>query len=287
MRDASGDCDLVLLRHSFGDFRELQFLRTADHAVFLTHHTLEEHEILSVRTLKARLKWIAEVAIGPICIRHAAGIIAATNEIASYEKARSGNHKHALIYPNGIEIVSGRQLLDNKNFPAPSFAFVASHFAPWHGLDRLVKSAQSCKEEFACHVIGEVPAIYHDLSLSDRRFVLHGLLPKPDVSRTVSQCQIGLGSFALDRKKMSEACTLKTREYLANGIPVYSGHVDIFPREFPYYRVGAPDVRHIVEMSREAMKWRRNDVVNAAMPYIDKSILLGNLYRNLTQILEK
>jgi hypothetical protein len=41
-----------------------------------------------------------------------------------------------------------------------------------------------------------------------------------------SFCHIGLGSFALQRKALNDASTLKMREYGARGLPVVYGHLD-------------------------------------------------------------
>jgi hypothetical protein len=55
---------------------------------------------------------------------------------------------------------------------------------------------------------------------------VHGLLAAADYLAILSRAHIGIGSLALHRKEMSEASTLKLREYLAVGLPSVIGYRD-------------------------------------------------------------
>jgi hypothetical protein len=47
-----------------------------------------------------------------------------------------------------------------------------------------------------------------------------------DLDDLVDKCHIGIGSLALFRNNMIEACTLKVREYWARGLPFVIGYDD-------------------------------------------------------------
>jgi hypothetical protein len=85
---------------------------------------------------------------------------------------------------------------------------------------------------------------------------------------------------------MTQACTLKVREYLAAGIPVYAGHLDsALPPDFPFYVCGRPDWAIAVAVARRFRNAAREDVVSASRRHIDKSLLLHRLHGQLERAL--
>ena len=83
----------------------------------------------------------------------------------------------------------------------------------------------------------------------------------------------------MDRIGLNEACTLKVRQYLNAGLPVYSGHIDsALPKDYVYYKVGKPDIRLILDFIDLNIGLNNIDVQSSAKEYIDKSIQLKNLY---------
>jgi hypothetical protein len=83
---------------------------------------------------------------------------------------------------------------------------------------------------------------------------------------------------------MREACTLKVREYLANGLPVYAGHVDSgLPINFPYFFTGPPRIPEILEYARRVRNVDRVSVSSEAKSFIDKEALLLKLYNALNE----
>ncbi|WP_439256812.1 hypothetical protein [Lonepinella sp. BR2271] len=277
--------DLLLVRHSFVDPFQSLFLKQVKVPVYLVHHTLEVPEIkLMSKGLKSILKTNMESFFGKISINNAQGVIAVTNEIFEYENNRVGQKfKNKIIYPNGISY-NDVNLVDNRADSVPELLFVASYFNPWHGLDLLLNDLKNTSEKFILHIVGNLSQADKLIAQQDSRIVLHGHLPSSEIQRLVSQCWIGLSSFALFRQDMQEACTLKVREYLKNGLPVYSGHKDIFPQDFNYYKVGKPDFESILEYARNVRDVERNRISESAMPYIEKELLLKCLYSTLEHI---
>ncbi len=93
------------------------------------------------------------------------------------------------------------------------------------------------------------------LNLHPGKIILHGKLSQNELAAVASSCDIGLASFGFSRIGMEEGCTLKVREYLAEGIPVYSGHRDAgLPVDFPYYKIGPANMDTIIN---HALKMRR------------------------------
>ncbi len=61
------------------------------------------------------------------------------------------------------------------------------------------------------------------------------------------------------------------------GLPVYSGHKDVFPIEFQYYRNGPIDIDLIVKYAMQCINVKREVVAASAREYIEKEILLSKL----------
>lgn len=85
---------------------------------------------------------------------------------------------------------------------------------------------------------------------------------------------------------MLEACTLKVREYLAFVLPVYPGHCDVFPQNFPYFRMGDACVDSIIEYAKQCAEVDRESVSFLASKNIGKKSLLMMLYSELLSYVE-
>ncbi len=75
--------------------------------------------------------------------------------------------------------------------------------------------------------------------------------------------------------------SLKVRDYLAAGVPVVSGHDDVFPDDFPYYRRTGTDIEAILAAAHEWRSVDRATVREAARPHIDKVELVQRLHGEL------
>lgn len=279
LSELAKDKDLLLLRYSSYDPLQFLFILFSPIPVLLVHHTIEYDEIRGKRRRGARFLAEMERMLGWASVRIASGIVGVTKEIAQYENRRVGFSKRAFVYPNGI-VLDSRELPDERT-DVPEFLFVASYFADWHGLDLVVDALSSSTSEFKVHLVGRLPSELEAALMSDPRYVLHGILTAAEIAKLAGRCWIGLSSFALHRKGLQEACTLKVREYLAVGLPVYAGHRDVFPDSFEFYRAGPADVDEILAFAYSSRGVDRRFVATAAAGYINKESLLVQLYSEL------
>lgn len=282
LRDQQKYFDVILLRYSVHDPFLLKFLNEAKVPVYLVHHTLELPELNSLNIV-GKLRAILEKNIGNKCINSSYGIIAVTNEIKEFEFNRLPlNHREKpfYIYPNGI-LLKDNKILNDYRKEIPELLFVASFFSDWHGLDLILNNLKEDNSNFLLHIVGRVDDWQRDLAKDDKRVIFHGVKNNNQIHEIAERCWIGLSSFSLERKGMREACTLKVREYLSMGLPVYSGHKDIFPQEFYYYFFGNPDIASILAYARKMRTTNRIDVEKEANNFINKEKLLMNLYSYL------
>lgn len=281
LKNVEKDYDLIILRHSVHDVFEARLVALHGNKIFTLHHTLEAPELRRHGVwgpLRARL----ETWLGSKILANVLGRGAVTNEILKYELARSlaSTIRPSFVYPNGVYI-KPRKLMDEREGD-PELLFVASFFSEWHGLDRLIVAAKKCNIKCKIHIVGAVSAEDRLNCTKDNRFVVHGLLSTADLQKLMPRIWCGISSFAMDRNGMREACNLKVREYLDAGIPVYASHKDIaFPAGFKSFRQGEVSLEKIVEYSEEMRLVSRDEIRNAAEPYISKTVLLQKLYNEL------
>jgi len=101
----------------------------------------------------------------------------------------------------------------------PQLVFVGSAGQAWHGVDKLV-AVGGLFSEMDFHIVGA------NVESAPANFVVHGFLDRAKLAELYSIIDCGFGSLALHRNNMSEASPLKSREYLAYGIPVIGAYCD-------------------------------------------------------------
>jgi glycosyltransferase involved in cell wall biosynthesis len=152
---------------------------------------------------------------------NAAGFVAVTREIANLERfAKSG--KEVRVIANGIDFRRSKTLpVSSEVFPA--LVMLACGQFSWHGIDKLAVLARRFPK-WRIEVIGDfdVPDSFDSIN----NIILHGFLRKAEYEIVLQRAHVGIGSLALHRKQINEACPLKSREYLACGLPVIAGYED-------------------------------------------------------------
>lgn len=281
LKEVEKNYDLILLRHSVHDVFEAFFTREFGHKLITVHHTLEMPELLSGGGVISFCKSISENFIGKYSLQRCAGIIGVTEEIVDFEKKRiSNNYKINHVYPNGIKCSNNKQIDARRE--VPEILFIAANFPPWHGLDLLLDQTEIDNSECKIHIVGDVPEALMQRCQRDSRFILHGTLSNDQIAPLMERAWCGLSSFALFRKQMHHACTLKVREYLASGLPVYSGHKDSgLSDDFKYYKSGDANISKILDFARENRLCDKNEIYQSAKKYISKEVILKNLYMKL------
>ena len=273
--------DVVLVRHSVVDPFESLCIRLLPN-VAVVHHTktVEElsemgHSVLS--RVEAGLRWLNR--------RWARWPIGVTAELSQDARGRGCFAASDLVLPNGINLSTVSSLATNRRENSDIHViFVASRFVSWHGLDRLFDALQKwsprSKDHLTVHLVGDLTDA-HVLASEQLRSEwlevrIHGRLEQEEIAELTAQVDVGIGSLALDRNGMKDACTLKVRDYLAAGLSVYSGHRDSgLPDDFPYYlHVKSVDVKQLIEFALKSREVDRQSVRLAAEPYISKEAIM-------------
>jgi hypothetical protein len=200
-------------------------------------------------------------------LSRASGFVSVTREL-SKRPAFARYAKPTLVLGNGVDL-GAHELLPPTNNTAPRLAFVGSPGMSWHGVDRLVELAHAFPA-WAFDVVGSEPPRV-DIP-ANMRFL--GELYGAALVDVLRVADVGLGSLALERAGLSEASPLKSRTYLAHGLPVMAAYVDTdFPGgsdavlELP---AGSGALRaEIPRMAAFVERWTGRRVPRSAVLHID------------------
>jgi len=115
--------------------------------------------------------------------------------------------------------------LDTQN-KIPNICFIGSPNQSWHGLDKLNVLIERYSQ-WQFHIIGPNREECMRVGIKDLdNVVFHGYLSAKESKQLLSKMDAGISTLALHRKKMNEASPLKSRQYLAQGIPFISAYDD-------------------------------------------------------------
>lgn len=274
--------DCYVLRYTPADPFQYIFIKYITKPICLVHHTKELEE-LKIGGLKNRIKWISESLFGKLSIQSSTIICAVTNELIEYEKQRAKTpDKPSILKPNGIKF-QNTAFTDLRSNEIPEFIFIASYFYDWHGLDLLIDEANKSDKDFIVHLVGRLNARDYSEARKSSKFKVHGSLNKNEINKLSLQCWAGIGSLALFRKDTIEGCTLKVREYLNMGLPVYSGHQDIFPWNFEYFKYDNKiNINNMLEFAKSFRSTSKEVIQINAEKYISQDYLTQDFYFTLT-----
>lgn len=204
----------------------------------------------------------------------ASAFVFVTNELAELICKEIDTTPNYKVIANGYAFDDSITVREHDNCHI-SLIFVVSPGQPWQGVDRLCEIARNLPA-YNFHIVGESGVdtgniFYHGYQISD---VLSDLL---------SSAQFGIGTLALDRKEMIEACPLKSREYLFHGLPCFGSYIDpdfASHQGLPIYMqlsnvqdayTSAQEIREFVEFWSE-MKSYKSEVRREAAVILDDKV---------------
>lgn len=278
--------DFVMMRHMTFDPFALILAYFVKNRVVIFHSKTDRELPLIRPGMRGRAAGLLEKISRDVVVRMAAGVLGVTEEIRDYHVNGRKIEKPppSTIYPNGILVEKVTAVDDRRSDGVLEIGFMCGAFAQWHGLDLIMNALdqKANREEMTwkvvLHLIGTVNETqrraidrFNEVSRADR-IVWHGCMNERGYRTVFARCHVGLGALAVERQNLNECATLKVREMLAMGVPVYSGHRDAaIPDDFSYYRVRKGDLLgELIDFALENRATDRQTVRELASPYIDK-----------------
>ena len=279
--------DLILLRHMTFDPFALIFSYFFKNRISV-HHAKEIDELKLIRKgWKGKLASLVETVTGKVAISNSKAIVGVTDEIANYENSARHLNKKTFSYPNGIDIASVSLAVDKREKDVVNIAFICGTFSEWHGLDLLIDAVNNKNDQIPSiiiHLIGRLNEQYIESIEGNSCFVVHGVMNKDGYLKVIEKCDAALGSLAMFRQNLNEGATLKVREMLALGIPVYSTHIDtsLQNNSIFYLNDKSLNVNNLYNFSLHMKNYTRSEVREDTAKYIDKIKILENLINDFS-----
>ncbi len=180
---------------------------------------LNEYKLLAKNSIRSYLKYIYYRKTRHLIYNKLKGICCVTHEIGN-DFINYG--LKTIIVPNSIPL-NNFKILPPKGNKIPKIFFIGSTGMPWQGFDIIIKLAKLTIGKLEFHIVGDKSK---DDGKSPENVISYGPLKNEDYIPILYNCDVGLGTMALYRKDMTEACPLKVREYLAHGLPVILPYKD-------------------------------------------------------------
>jgi hypothetical protein len=168
------------------------------------------------KTIKSFLRYLTYYLLRNRVLSNLKGIIAVTKEIMELPSIRKFGIVSTYI-PNAIDVYQYKTIKIKTNQKIGLF-FIATPNQPWHGVDIIEQLSQKLPE-FNFHLVGIE-------GHSTNNVFFHGYMSKTEYLSILKKCHVCIGTLALYRNNMNEACPLKVREYVAYGFPVILGYND-------------------------------------------------------------
>ncbi len=145
------------------------------------------------------------------------------------------------VIANGIDVRSCdvAEAVDNEQ---PTLVFVGSPGQSWHGMEKIIKMAEYFKD-YRFHIIGT-----EGEEMDNIRYF--GYLSQEKVIQTIKQGDVGIGTLSLYQTGLQEASPLKTRQYLACGVPLIYAYKDTDLDEEATFALRLENMEHNIDYSK-------------------------------------
>lgn len=268
------DYDVIFIRYPLGDLIFPIFSLFLK-PFYTIHHTKEIEEIQSKTRIISQFQLFLEKIQFRILNRKILGFIGVTNEISIYEASRAGRSAATMTYPNGVLGETGA-IIDQRSGTV-KLCCICKDELPWNGLAKIYqKIAESDRKDFELYMVGNLN-LPEELA-SDSRVIFTGFLNASELSELLTKIDLCVGPFGLEAKQLREACPLKTRESLRNGIPVLAAYTDTcFDDNFPFFQNSEFDVEKAISFGLENRKFEKDAIAKLAQQKMSKEKLFAEL----------
>ena len=163
--------------------------------------------------LRSKFRYIYNLLTRELILKEVDAFVSVSRELkAKFEKY----NKPIVVIANGIN-PELYHIQYNSN-TRPILLFIGSPNQAWHGLDKIIKMSKYFTQ-YDFYIVGTEGEDTHNLKY-------FGYLSYEDSLKVLNQVDIGIATLSLYVKNMKEASPLKTRQYLACGLPIIYAYED-------------------------------------------------------------
>jgi glycosyltransferase involved in cell wall biosynthesis len=194
---------------------------------------------------------------GPRVLRHAAGAVCVSNELARALRSRLPQLPVTVI-ANGVDLDTLAPLPPS---PEPGIrAVYLGDEPPWQGVDKLIDVAPRLPD---WHI--DLVGIAGDDN--PPTVTAHGFLSREQYEPILARADVAFGTLALHRKLMNETSALKVPTYLAYGLPTIVAYEDtnLVGRD-PWFLLRLPNVESNLRDGLERIRAFGHEVKGRRVP---------------------
>ena len=206
------------------------------------------------------------------CLSGATGIVFVSREL-SRSSGYAFTSPNRTVIGNGIDLNRVQTLPPVPGNHPLRLTFIGHGTLRWHGIEDVYALARARPDWFV-DMIGMTAT---GLAEPPPNVTLHGELGINEYLPIFARATVGISTLALFAKGMHEASPLKSREYLARGLPVVGAYEDTdIPSSSPVY-LQLPNepgaiVRHVERVAAFIDTWRGRRVDHSQIAYLDTSV---------------
>jgi glycosyltransferase involved in cell wall biosynthesis len=171
---------------------------------------------------------------------------------------------------NGADVDAFTPCNSPESLTSPLRLIGVGNLIDYHGYDRVVSAIErhvgsgNMNHDIEFHIVSPPTPVLADIEKQVERanlndFVLfHGQKTGSDLDDIFGKCHVAVGALAWHRVNITEASSLKSREYMARGIPfIYAAADKSIPNEYPY-ALQVPsseepiDLENVFKLARES-----------------------------------
>jgi glycosyltransferase involved in cell wall biosynthesis len=227
-----------------------------------------DKEEAKLRVERPRLAGLYNDVNRRVLLSRARGLVFVTRELARSPHYTSYG-KPGEVIANGIDLstIPPAPPADNAR---PRVVFLGSARQAWHGVDKIVWLAGAMPEadfDIVGYRTAEMQEVLGSDWVAPPNLNVRGVLARADYEPIIASADLAIGTLALHRKNMEEACPLKVREYLAYGIPVVIAYDDTdLEGSTPWYLLRLPNREDNVQVALESIRGFLADVRGRRVP---------------------
>ncbi|MGJ0357242.1 hypothetical protein [Aliarcobacter cryaerophilus] len=290
------DYDFVILRYPMiKGFDSNSFINKYGYKIISEHHTDEIGEQKTFgNNISNKFIIYLEKYFSKYYLSNVKAIIGVTNEIIKVELNKINLDKKVFLFSNGIGMENTEVSKREKFEKVLNIIFVSSIFSPWQGLDRVIDGLKNYNGNIKINLklIGKLnlqqkislKALENNKCIS---IFIKDYVESKKIIFEYNGSHLAIGSLALNQKNMKEACPLKTREYIASGIPfIYSyDDSDLDGSEYFALKIstdsGPLDFEKIIDFAKylDSKNTLQVDMINFALEKLDWKVKIASLYK--------
>jgi hypothetical protein len=251
----------------------------------------------------AALPLLREYIYGKTIRKHAKLGVCNTQEIADFQNKKSGGKYKCIISGDAVEVETfpliKRTTIENEIKMV--FLKGASSNAEYNGIDRIFYGLRNYSGDFKLKLFVLGRNTLFELKLAEKLNIKNSLVFFPgfksgyNLDLFLNEIHVGISQFGIYRKGLNSNSTIKSREYVARGIPFIFGHHDPgfnevsneFALEFPNDD-SLIDMEKVIEFAKKALadKDLPQKMRKYAEEYLDYEMKMKKLYLNLEKLIK-